>query len=108
MIPQVLFFAFLTLVTAVGLWKDLTAASLSLALAWNTTNAAILGAFIVTAFREKRATAQTLADDDAAPVPIAVSLLPDDAAHDEAPTEPTAERTPPTADARSIHQEVSA
>jgi cellulose synthase (UDP-forming) len=52
--PQVLFFVFLSLTSLVGLWRDVSAGSLSLALAWNTTNAAILGAFVVTAARERR------------------------------------------------------
>jgi len=38
----------------VGLWKDMSYGTFSLALAWNTTNAIILGAFIVVAFREAR------------------------------------------------------
>jgi cellulose synthase (UDP-forming) len=54
MIPQVLFFVFLVLTSIVGLWKDMSYGTFSLALAWNTTNAIILGAFIVVAFREAR------------------------------------------------------
>ena len=56
MIPQVLFFVFLLLTSAVGVWRDLGAGSLSLALAWNVTNTLILGAFVVTALREARTT----------------------------------------------------
>ena len=51
-IPQVLFFAFLALTTAVGAWKDWGNGSLSLALAWNATNTVILGAFCITALKE--------------------------------------------------------
>ena len=51
-IPQVLFFAFLALTTVVGVWKDWGDGTLSLALAWNATNAMILGAFCITALRE--------------------------------------------------------
>ena len=54
MIPQVLFFVFLSLTSVVGAWKDTTNGTFSLALAWNTTNALILGAFVVVAFREAR------------------------------------------------------
>ena len=56
MIPQVLFFVFLLLTSVVGVWRDLGAGSLSLALAWNATNTLILGAFVVTAMREARST----------------------------------------------------
>ncbi|GAA3803230.1 glycosyltransferase family 2 protein [Cellulomonas soli] len=55
--PQVLFFVFLSLTSVVGLWRDLGTGTLSLALAWNTTNALILGSFVVTAAREQRRTA---------------------------------------------------
>jgi cellulose synthase (UDP-forming) len=55
MIPQVLFFVFLLLTSVVGVWRDLGAGSLSLALAWNATNTVVLGAFVVTALREARA-----------------------------------------------------
>jgi len=54
MIPQVLFFVFLTLTSVVGAWKDTSNGTFSLALAWNTTNALILGAFVVVAAREAR------------------------------------------------------
>lgn len=56
MIPQVLFFVFLLLTSVVGVWRDLGAGNLSLALAWNVTNTLILGAFMVTALREARTT----------------------------------------------------
>ncbi|WP_066584017.1 glycosyltransferase family 2 protein [Cellulomonas timonensis] len=61
MMPQVLFFAFLLLTSVVGAWKDLGNGSLSLALAWNTTNTLILGAFVVTAAREARASRRAAA-----------------------------------------------
>lgn len=53
-VPQVLTFVFLALTTAVAVWKDLSAGTVSLALAWNATNTLILGAFVVTAARESR------------------------------------------------------
>ena len=56
MIPQVLFFVLLLLTSVVGVWRDLGAGTLSLALAWNATNTFILGAFVVTAMREARTT----------------------------------------------------
>lgn len=53
--PQVLFFVFLLLTTAVGIWKDLGNGHLSLALAWNATNTLILGGFVITAWKEGHA-----------------------------------------------------
>ncbi len=53
-LPQVLFFAFLLLTSAVGAWRDLADGSLSLALAWNVTNTVILGGLMVAAAREAR------------------------------------------------------
>ncbi|MDC7123667.1 cellulose synthase catalytic subunit [Cellulomonas fimi] len=53
--PQVLFFVFLLLTTAVGVWKDLGNGHLSLALAWNATNTLILGGFVITAWKEGHA-----------------------------------------------------
>ncbi len=52
MIPQVLMFVFLALTSVAGAWKDMSNGTVSLALAWNTTNALILGAFVVVAARE--------------------------------------------------------
>ncbi|MGW8565043.1 glycosyltransferase family 2 protein [Isoptericola sp. NPDC055881] len=54
MVPQVLFFAFLLITSAVGVWKEWGDPWPSLALAWNVTNTLILGAFVVTAGREAR------------------------------------------------------
>jgi cellulose synthase (UDP-forming) len=53
-IPQTLFFAFLALTSVVGVWRDVNAGIVSLAVAWNVTNTLILGAFMVTALREAR------------------------------------------------------
>ncbi|WP_051639876.1 glycosyltransferase [Cellulomonas sp. URHE0023] len=50
--PQVLFFEFLLLTTVVGIWKDSSNGSPSLAVAWNATNTLILGSFLVAAWRE--------------------------------------------------------
>ncbi|WP_182112934.1 MULTISPECIES: glycosyltransferase [unclassified Actinotalea] len=58
-VPQVLFFVFLLLTSVVGAWKDVTGGTFSLALAWNTTNALILGSFVVTAWREHVALGRT-------------------------------------------------
>ncbi len=52
---QVLFFEFLALTTAVGLWKDVSNGYPSLAVAWNATNTLILGGLVLTAWREARA-----------------------------------------------------
>ena len=54
MMPQVWFFAFLLVTTAVAVWKDLGNGYFSLALAWNATNTVILGAFVLTAAQEAR------------------------------------------------------
>jgi len=54
MVPQVLFFAFLLVTSAVGVWKEWGDPLPSLALAWNVTNTLILGSFVVTAGREAR------------------------------------------------------
>lgn len=54
MMPQVWFFAFLLITTAVAVWKDLGNGYFSLALAWNATNTVILGAFVLTAVGEAR------------------------------------------------------
>ncbi|WP_307843926.1 glycosyltransferase family 2 protein [Sanguibacter suaedae] len=58
MVPQVLFFWFLLLTTAVGGWKDWNDGTFSLALAWNATNTLILGGFLLSATREAREIAQ--------------------------------------------------
>ena len=54
--PQLLFFIFLLITSVVGSWKDWSHGALSLALGWNVTNTAILGAFVLTAAREGRRT----------------------------------------------------
>ncbi|MFI2102848.1 glycosyltransferase [Isoptericola sp. NPDC019693] len=59
MVPQVLCFAFLLVTSLVGAWAERDDGMPSLALAWNVTNTAILGAFVVTAAREARRTART-------------------------------------------------
>lgn len=70
MMPQVWFFAFLLITTAVAVWKDLGNGYFSLALAWNATNTVILGAFVLTAVgearRNKRATAAAKKPEPAA------------------------------------------
>jgi len=53
-IPQVLFFAFVLLTSAVGIVKDYGHQTVTLATAWNVTNTIVLGVFVVTAFRESR------------------------------------------------------
>lgn len=54
-IPQVLFFEFLLLTSAVAIWRDVDNGVLTLATAWNLTNTLILGAFLNAARREARA-----------------------------------------------------
>lgn len=54
-VPQTLFFVFLTLTSAVAIWRDTGNGVLTLATGWNITNTLILGAFMVAAGREARA-----------------------------------------------------
>ncbi|WP_084127995.1 glycosyltransferase [Demequina sp. NBRC 110055] len=54
-IPQILFFLFLALTSAVAVWRDVDNGVFTLATAWNVTNTVILGAFVWTAHREARA-----------------------------------------------------
>lgn len=51
-IPQVLFFVFVLLTSVVGIVKDYSHQTVTLATAWNVTNTLVLGAFVITAFRE--------------------------------------------------------
>ncbi|MFC5501088.1 glycosyltransferase family 2 protein [Lysinimonas soli] len=51
-IPQVLFFVFVLLTSLVGIVKDYSHQTITLATAWNVTNTIVLGTFIVAAFRE--------------------------------------------------------
>jgi cellulose synthase (UDP-forming) len=51
-IPQVLFFVFVLLTSAVGIVKDYSHETLTLATAWNVTNTVVLGAFVLAALRE--------------------------------------------------------
>ncbi|MGI8456896.1 MAG: glycosyltransferase [Propionibacteriaceae bacterium] len=51
-IPQVITFWFLVMVSAVSIWRDLDNSQFTLATAWNVTNTFILGAFMVVALRE--------------------------------------------------------
>lgn len=53
-VPQILVFLFLLLTSAVGIWRDLDNGVVTLASAWNITNTAILGAFVLSAQRESR------------------------------------------------------
>lgn len=50
--PQVYLFVFLALTTVVGIWKTKYTATFSVALAWNTINTAVLGAFLLIAGKE--------------------------------------------------------
>lgn len=53
-IPQTLFFTFLSLTSVVAIWRDSANGVLTLATAWNITNTVILGAFLLAARREAR------------------------------------------------------
>ena len=54
-VPQTLFFVFLTLTSVVAIWRDWENGVLTLATGWNITNTIILAAFMLTARREARA-----------------------------------------------------
>jgi len=47
-------FVFLAITSVVGIWQAVTVSAFTLALFWNLLNTIILGAFVVTAFRESR------------------------------------------------------
>lgn len=70
-IPQVLFFAFLSLTSVVAVWRDVDNGVLTLATAWNLTNTVILGAFVLTAAREARRIAHPKGAPVPAPAPAA-------------------------------------
>ena len=53
-VPQVLIFGFLSVISAVGIWKTVYTGALSLSLFWNLLNTLIFGAFLVIAWRESR------------------------------------------------------
>jgi cellulose synthase (UDP-forming) len=53
-VPQILFFVFLALTSAVAIWRDTHNGVFSLASAWNVTNTVILGAFLLAALGEAR------------------------------------------------------
>lgn len=89
-IPQVLFFVFLALTTAVGVWRDLGIGEITLATMWNATNTVILGAFVATAFREAHARSRPALAVSPAPaepdrVPITVVARPAPAPRGSAP-----------------------
>jgi cellulose synthase (UDP-forming) len=53
-VPQVLTFVFLALTSVVAIYKDVGNMTLTLATAWNVTNAIVLGIFVAAAWREER------------------------------------------------------
>jgi cellulose synthase (UDP-forming) len=64
--PQVYLFVFLALTSVVAIWRDLNNSQFSLATAWNLTNTAALGVFMVLALAEAF-------HREPAPVPVAAS-----------------------------------
>jgi len=54
-VPQVLFWVFLSLTSVVAIARDVDNGVLTLATCWNLVNTAILTAFVVVAFREHHA-----------------------------------------------------
>jgi cellulose synthase (UDP-forming) len=55
LVPQVLFWLFLTLTSLVAIWRDWDNRVLTLATVWNLINTAVLSAFLLAALREARA-----------------------------------------------------
>ncbi len=53
-VPQMLFFLFLSLTSVVAVYRDITNGVATLAMAWNVTNTLILGAFIISVARDAR------------------------------------------------------
>lgn len=51
---QLMAFVFLAITSVVGIWQAMTVSAFTLALLWNLLNTFVLGAFVVTAFRESR------------------------------------------------------
>jgi len=51
---QLMAFVFLAVTSVVGIWQAMTVSAFTLALLWNLLNTFVLGAFVVTAFRESR------------------------------------------------------
>jgi cellulose synthase (UDP-forming) len=51
---QLMAFVFLAITSVVGIWQAMTVSAFTLALFWNLLNTFILGAFVITAFRESR------------------------------------------------------
>jgi cellulose synthase (UDP-forming) len=53
-LPQLLIFGFLSIISAAGIWKTFYTGELSLSLVWNLINTAVFGAFVAIAVRESR------------------------------------------------------
>jgi cellulose synthase (UDP-forming) len=53
-VPQMLIFGFLTIISVRGIWKTIYTGTLALSLIWNLINTGIFGAFMVAALRESR------------------------------------------------------
>ena len=51
---QLMAFVFLAVTSVVGIWQAMTVSAFTLALLWNLLNTFVLGAFVLTAFRESR------------------------------------------------------
>ncbi|MBA3020415.1 glycosyltransferase [Propionicimonas sp.] len=71
--PQVYLFVFLVLTSVVAIWRDLNNAQFSLATAWNLTNTAALGVFMVVAVREAFSRQPSPARASEAAVPVVAS-----------------------------------
>ncbi len=61
-VPQMMFFLFLSLTSVVAVFRDIANGVLTLATAWNVTNTLILGAFLVSVARDARLLRRGTAD----------------------------------------------
>jgi cellulose synthase (UDP-forming) len=71
-VPQILFFLFLSLTSVLAVYRDISNGMATLAMAWNVTNTVILGAFLVGVVRDARLLRRGVGDRDrTTPEPIA-------------------------------------
>jgi cellulose synthase (UDP-forming) len=72
-VPQILFFLFLSLTSVVAVYRDISNGVATLAMAWNVTNTVILGAFLIGVVRDARLLRRGITDPGreapAAPTP---------------------------------------
>jgi len=64
-VPQILFFLFLSLTSMVAVYRDISNGVATLAMAWNVTNTLILGAFLLGVVRDARLLRRGIPDTSA-------------------------------------------